>query len=226
MRIKIQMPHITRIVRSVSVPLLIGVFPIVAVHMTYLVSAYEGYVQWCVPYWDSCTSISATGRHGTAFYIFKATIIPTAILLMWYWVLAARKLSRFGQSVPAIPVVGVIGAIFLIVYTIALGAEGDLFRLQRRIGIIIFFTFTYLAQLLFTSRVKKHELPDPTLPIQLTLCSTVLTLGILTLVLDLLLENYDDYEDAFEWIIALLLQCYFIISHWSWKNLQAKDEIK
>ncbi len=50
----------------------------------------------------------------------------------------------------------------------------------------------------------------------------VLAIGLLTLILDVTLENYDDYEDAFEWIIALLLQCYFIVSHWSWKNLQVK----
>ena len=113
-----------------------------------------------------------------------------------------------------------IGAIFLIVYTLALGAVGDMFQLQRRVGIIVFFTFTYLAQLLFTRRVEKLALSDPTRPIQLTLCSTVLAIGLLTLILDVTIENYDDYEDAFEWIIALLLQCYFIVSHWTWKNLQ------
>lgn len=206
---------------SISLPLFIGMFPIVVINMTYLISAYEGYVPWCIPYWDSCTSISATGRHGMAYYIFKGTMIPAAMLLMWYWIMAARKLNRFGRTVHVIPVIGVIGAIFLIVYTLALGATGDTFRLQRRIGIIIFFTFTYLAQLLFTSRVKKLALADPTLPIQLMLCTIVLSMGILTLLLDVTLESYDNYEDAFEWVIALLLQCYFIVSHWSWKNLRA-----
>lgn len=219
-RMKFEMSGMSRMMRSISVPLLIGVFPIVVINITYLVSASEGYVPWCVPYWDSCTSISATGRSGTAFFIFKATMIPAAILLMWYWILAARKLDRFGNTAHTIPVIGVIGAIFLIVYTIALGAVGDMFQLQRRVGIIVFFTFTYLAQLLFTRRVEKLALSDPTRPIQLTLCSTVLAIGLLTLILDFTLENYDDYEDAFEWIIALLLQCYFIVSHWTWKNLQ------
>ncbi len=211
-------------IRSFSVPLLVGVLPIVAINITYLVSASEGYVPWCVPYWDSCTSISATGRSGTAFFIFKITMIPAAILLMWYWKLAARKLERLGNTGNTLLVVGVIGAIFLIVYTIALGAVGDIFRLQRRVGIIIFFTFTYLAQLLFTYRVEKSALADPTRPIQLTICSTVLAIGLLTLVLDVTLENYDEYEDAFEWIIALLLQCYFIVSHWSWEYLQVDNK--
>ena len=219
-RIKFEMSGMSRMMRSISVPLLIGVFPIIVINITYLVSASEGYVPWCVPYWDSCTSISATGRSGTAFFIFKATMIPAAILLMWYWILAARKLDRFGNTAHTIPVIGVIGAIFLIVYTIALGAVGDMFQLQRRVGIIVFFTFTYLAQLLFTRRVEKLALSDPTRPIQLTLCSTVLAIGLLTLILDVTIENYDDHEDAFEWIIALLLQCYFIVSHWTWKNLQ------
>ena len=206
--------------KSISVPLLIGVLPIVAIIITYLVSASEGYVPWCVPFWDSCTSISAIGRSGTAFLIFKATMIPFAMLLMWYWFLAAKKLNQFGNNEYTILVIGIIGAIFLIVYIIALGAVGDVFRLQRRVGIIIFFGFTYFAQLLFIYRVEKLALADPTCPIQLTLSSTLLAIGLLTLILDVTLENYDDYEDAFEWIIALLLQCYFIVSHWSWKNLQ------
>ncbi len=210
-------------IKSFSVPLLVGVLPIVAINITYLVSASEGYVPWCVPDWDSCTSISATGRSGTAFYIFKITMIPAAILLMWYWKLTARKLERFGNTGNTILIIGVIGAIFLIVYTIALGAVGDMFRLQRRVGIIIFFTFTYLAQLLFICRVEKFAFVDPTRPIQLTICSTVLAIGLLTFVLDVTLENYDEYEDAFEWIIALLLQCYFIVSHWSWKYLQVDN---
>ena len=206
--------------RSLSLPLMVGVLPIVAINISYLVAASEGYVPWCIPYWDSCTSISATGREGTAFFIFKATMIPLAVLLMWYWICATRILTRLGNTGHSILVVGLIGAFFMIIYVIALGSAGYTFRLQRRIGIIIYFTFTYLAQLLFTYRCGKLDLVDSTRTMQLTICCAVLAIGLLTLFLDLTIENYDDYEDAFEWIISLLLQSYFIVTHWSWKNLQ------
>jgi hypothetical protein len=202
-----------------SIPLIVGILPIILIHSTFFISASEGFVPWCVPYWDSCTSISATGRHGTAFYLFKAVMIPAAILLMYYWILAARQLNKFGHTGRVIPTIGIIGAIFLIVYTLALGAVGDLFQLQRRIGIIIFFSFTYLTQLLFTYRVEKLAIADPTLPIQRGLCIAVLAIGLLTLVLDMVLENYDDYEDAFEWGITLIIQSYFVVSHWSWRAM-------
>ena len=42
--------------------LITGLLPLVCVHTTYLIAASHGHVPWCVPYWDSCTSISATGR--------------------------------------------------------------------------------------------------------------------------------------------------------------------
>ena len=51
------------------VALVTAVAPIVFIHLTYLISAAQGYVPWCIPYIDSCTSISATGRHGIAFFL-------------------------------------------------------------------------------------------------------------------------------------------------------------
>jgi len=64
-----------------------GLVPIVAIHSTYLVSALQGHVPWCFPYFESCTSISATGRHGAAYFLFKGTMIPAAMLLMAFWFL-------------------------------------------------------------------------------------------------------------------------------------------
>lgn len=202
-----------------SIPLLAGLIPFITVHATYFLSASEGYVPWCIPYIDSCTSISATGRHGTAFFTFKVLMIPSALIIMGYWLQAKERLEKLGCRERLIPALGIIGALFLILYTVALGAAGWHFRLQRHIGIIIYFCFTYLAQLLFLYRLEKLKIPDPTRLLQASLSCLLLGIGIGTLVMDLLLEDYDQYEDAFEWIIAFLLNSYFFISHWSWKNI-------
>ena len=122
-----------------------GLLPIIAIHGTYLLSAWQGYVPWCFPYFESCTSISATGRHGAAFFLFKGTMIPTAVLLILFWYLASKWLLQLGDEKAAantIFVLGMIGALFLIVYVVALGAAGDLLKLQRRIGVIFYFTLT------------------------------------------------------------------------------------
>ena len=81
-------------------PLWTGILPIVAIHATYVVAAIEGYVPWCIPYIDSCTSISATGRNGTAFFLFKATMIPSAVLLYFFWRQASRLLAELQLSGP------------------------------------------------------------------------------------------------------------------------------
>ena len=200
------------------VSLVLGILPIVAINASYLIAAWEGAVPWCVPYWDSCTSISATGREGFAFFFFKATMIPVALLAIWYWILAREKLANFGYRGAAIPVLGIIAAVALLCYTMALGAIGDSFQLTRRIGIIFYFSFTYLSQLLLIYQFRKLVIPDKTSLWQLLMCLIILALGILTLVLDGLLDNYDDYEDGFEWVLALLLHCNFLLGYWSWRN--------
>lgn len=204
--------------------LLLGTLPIVAINATYLIAAAEGYVPWCVPYWDSCTSISATGREGTAFYFFKATMIPMALLYGWYWKLTNITLGFFGYRGKSIQILGIIAAIALIGYTLALGIVGDNFRLTRRIGIIIFFTLTCFCQLLVVYRTGKLKIPDPTRYWQLSMSAFILGVGVLTLLLGLMLDNYDDFEDAFEWVIAILIHLNFLIAYRGWRaaarNLQ------
>ena len=67
------------------VPLLAALVPFLAVHVTYLVAAANGLVDWCNPYIDSCTSISATGRKPPASYVFRATMLPAAVIIAAYW---------------------------------------------------------------------------------------------------------------------------------------------
>ena len=203
------------------IPLFTGLLPILAVHTTYLVSASEGYVAWCFPYIESCTSISATGRYVSAFFIFKGTMIPAAALQMMYWVLTYKWLVTLGDrllTAKSIMFVGIIAAIFLVIYTVALGAAGDEFRLQRRIGIIVYFAFTFLAQLLLTWRVGKLQRQEPSLPLLVAICYFLLGTGLLTLVLDITLENYAEYEDAFEWVFALVFHVFFLVTWKTWQN--------
>jgi|TARA_B100002003_G_scaffold249382_1_gene285577 hypothetical protein len=199
--------------------LLAGILPFLIINSNYLIAASEGFVPWCVPYWDSCTSISATGHEGTGFYFFKATMIPMAFLYMWYWRLVKVKLTAFGYRGTAIPTLGIIASLALLCYTLALGAVGDSFSLTRRIGVIFYFTFVYLSQLLIVYRVGKLAIPDPSRLWQLLMCLLILSVGVSTLLLDALIDNYDDYDDAFEWVLALLLHVNFLLGAWGWRTL-------
>jgi len=175
-------------------------------------------VPWCMPYWDSCTSISATGRHGLAFYFFKLTMLPMAGLYWFYWRASHRVLSSHGYRGRAIVILGGIAAFALVAYVLALGAVGDGLQLTRRIGIIFFFTFTYLCQLLILWQLNRLAIADPSRSLQLGLLLLILAIGLTTVVLDIVLADYDSIEDAFEWGIALLLHGNFLLAAWGWRN--------
>ena len=204
--------------------ILLFVLPTLAININYAIAVSEGFVELCNPYWDSCTSISATGRNGTAFIFFKATMLPIAFVYLYYWSRCSLLLNRLGYQKQTIRNIGFFAVAALILYTITLGALGDNFRLMRRIGIIFYFTLTYLCQLLIVHRLGVLGQKDTNQLLQQLMLLFILCIGVLTLFLDALLPNYDDYEDAFEWNIALLLHINFLLAAWDWKHF-AKLEL-
>ncbi len=129
----------------------------VGIGAAYIVSATDGYVPWCVPFISGCDSISATGRHGWGFFVFKATMLPAAALgaIYWYlcgiWLRACASASRADTVIVAL---GIAGAMFLALYVTFLGSDGDVYRLMRRYGTVGYFGCTFLAQLLYSRRAQ------------------------------------------------------------------------
>ena len=198
-----------------------ALLPFITIHLSYLLAASHGQVEWCNPYWDSCTSISATGRQLPAKLWFKVSMIPAALvtLLLWWCVWDWRRQAaptNFRKSLQFMPVLGSLAAVFLILYTGALGEEGDAYRQVRRSGVTMAFAFTYLSQLLLVRLLGELGAQHADAHLQawyrrlLGLLIFLLGVGLLSVVLDLSLgEDYELVEDAFEWIMALLLNLYF-----------------
>ncbi len=201
-----------------SLALIVGSVPVLAININYLIAVSEGYVPWCNPYWDGCTSISATGRHGFAFYFFKLTMLPMAFLYALYWRQMHIQLRQHGYLGKGILRLGYLSAAALSLYVITLGLVGDSFQLSRRIGIIFYFTFTYLCQLLAIYQMNRLRINLPGLTLQLQLSFLILSVGVLSLILGVTLTNYNDYEDAFEWNIALMLHLMFVLNWWGWRG--------
>lgn len=208
-----------------------AVLPFLAVHLTYLLAAGYGQVDWCLPYVDSCTSISATGRQPPASYLFRATMLPAAVVLMAYWWLNHGWLgtlcSQAGMDgnirLRWMLVLGLIAGLGLILYVTVLGEAGDWWARQRRAGVVLFFGFSYLAQLLFAAQLRALA---PLLPnvqrLALSmygLCWLLLALGLLSVVLAAQDKSaYEQIEDAFEWCLALLLQLNFLLGYLVWQR--------
>jgi Frag1/DRAM/Sfk1 family protein len=213
------------------IPLLAALLPFLAVHLTYVVAASYDLVDWCVPYIDSCTSISATGRHPPASYLFRALMLPSAVIMMAYWWLNHSWLlslhNRAGHRHRAachwMLLLGIIACIGLIIYVTVLGEPGSLWARQRRIGTVLFFSFTYIAQLLLVSQLRRLRRFLPRVPAVLLsamfgVCLLLLGLGILTVLLDAWDEAwYKTVDDAFEWVLSLLLQSNFLLGYFVWR---------
>ncbi len=213
------------------VPLLAALVPFIGVHATYLVAASHGLVDWCNPYIDSCTSISATGRHPPASYLFRATMLPSAIFMMGYWWYNHAWLGELQRKTGGARSrandwmlrLGIVACIGLILYVTVLGEAGDTWARQRRIGTVLFFSFTYMSQLLLYAQLRQHRtrlvaVPEALLGIMSLLCVALLVTGVFTVILQLWDEAwYETVEDAFEWVLSLMLQSNFLLGYLVWR---------
>lgn len=169
-----------------------------------------------MPYLDGCTSISATGRHGLAFYLFKMLMIPSAMLYLAVWLIAAQWLRGLGQRPRALLACGVVGAVFLIVYATFLGTDGALYTWLRRFGARMFFGLTAFAQLLLAWHLWRARLRARWVQAILWLCALQLLIGIGSLPLPMLLEDPDAWQNIVEWNYALTMNAVFAVLAWGW----------
>jgi len=198
-----------------------GLLPLVCVHLAYVIAASYGHVDWCVPYWDSCTSISATGREVPEKLVFKLLMLPAGLCAFMFWWIAGHWLrTTYGRASRPMALAGSIAALFLMLYVVALG-ESNEYRWARQTGIILFFSLTYVAQLCFLVRIARTQNPTPvvqrTFRWQAGAAALLLAIGILSVVLDASYANYDSIENAFEWIMMLFIALQFCSHYPLWK---------
>ena len=211
--------------------LFVALLPLIAFNGVYLHSAVTGFVPWCMPYIDGCTTISRAARSGDALFWFRAVMMVHAVLLIWFWVYVQQWLALlFGCTTKMARVIcwlGIIGALFLIVYVDFLGTMGEVNRFMRRFGIIIFFTFTPLAQLLLLNQHFKYRATLNTISInpkvlgfQLVILLLILCIGIISIAFDVLqLKSYES-QNIVEWNYSLLLTLYFAGMIFLWKDFR------
>lgn len=211
--------------------LITGLLPFICVHLTYLIAASHGHVDWCVPYWDSCTSISATGRQLPEKLVFKFIMLPTGVLILLFWWVANQWLTIVGgQRSRAMQLTGSVAALFMMLYVVALGEAGDMYRTMRRIGIILFFSLSFVAQLIFIKRYNDTVKTPLTahqriVRWQRRAAGMLLAIGMTTVILDMTYARYDDIEDAFEWVMMLFVVVQFCSHYLLWKSADLRVAI-
>ena len=212
-----------------TLALIITILPLLTTNGVYLLSAYEGFIPWCIPYIDGCTTISQAARSGNSIFIYRAAMIAYGVLLIGFWIYAQQWLNLlYGHTTKIARIIlwlGIVGAIFLIIYIDFLGTTGEVNRFMRRYGIMIFFTFTPLAQLLM---LEQHynilpSLPDDAikprvLKYQLFVLLLMLTIAIISTTLEATQNKTYESENIVEWNFSLLLNMYFLGMIFIWKD--------
>lgn len=213
--------------RLTAIPLVTALLPALGVHVCWVVASSLGHLSWCVPYLPDCVSISATGRHPPESIIFRAAVIPTAVLMLIYWPLCHAWLKALGAGPAsrnrAMLALGLVAGLGLFVYATILGEVGDLYKLQRRIGMIGFYISTFLAQALLTVQVRTARATGApvgagSLRAMSGIAGAVGVLGTLSLLSWAFYDDYRRFEDAFEWTITLLILAHPLASYFAWRE--------
>ncbi|MGB5346811.1 MAG: hypothetical protein WBN23_11650 [Woeseia sp.] len=220
-----------------TLPLAAGLLPIIGIHASYLIAIQYARLPACLPYFSGCTSVSATGRYPPSSFLFKAVMLPEAVLLILYWILCAHWLRALEpQSAGRKPagarliLAGSLGAAALILYVTFLGTREPFYEFMRRFGIYVFFIATLLAQLELTLRIRRVALANQHQKLQglgrvlVTLVILPFALGALNLFLKAVLDDPDLFENAIEWIVVLAMQTHISLTYFAWRatSFQAK----
>jgi hypothetical protein len=132
-----------------ALPLWAAVVPFVTVNVCYVVAIGLDHLPACIPYLTGCTSVSSTGRVAPESMIFRAGMLPSALIVALFWHRCVTFLRLGGQSgsrLVTLQVLGVIAALSLVIYAVTLGFEDNAYRQLRRAGIIGFALSTFTAE--------------------------------------------------------------------------------
>lgn len=137
-----------------------GLLPAVATLAAWALSMHLGLVPACNPFVDGCVSISRAARHGLPNHLFRALLLPAAVLQALTWWLAARWLRGLAgaaamRGLAALPLLGTTAAVALVLYGSFLGTDGPIYRALRQYGTVVYFGFTCLCLLIAGGAVQR-----------------------------------------------------------------------
>jgi hypothetical protein len=201
-------------------PLLAGALPLAGIALAFPLAVGEGQFPACNPLIDGCVSISRAARHGLSNHLFRALLLPAAVLQGLVWWLAVPWLHAIGAP-PArllrwVPWLGLAATVFLILYGTFLGTEGTWYRWMRRYGVIFYFGFTCILMLVVSGAVHRAAADNVRLRaatrVLLALCLALPFLGVVNSIAPLLIEDplaVDRFENATEWWGGLVFTLFF-----------------
>ena len=183
------------------IPQFVFFIPVLTVIISYFISSFGGFVDWCMPLIDGCTSISKVGRYGISFYLYKIFIIPSVILMIIFW----YQVNKYIYKSNLLLFLSITSCIFLIIYLFALGFDGKIYRFMREIGIFLYFILTPMCQTLLAFSISNNKIRSKFFLYAL-LFMYLVCMGVYLFILPL---DNSNYENVIEWNFAFLIFLFF-----------------
>ncbi|MEO1576596.1 MAG: hypothetical protein AAFU65_16745, partial [Pseudomonadota bacterium] len=185
----------------------------------YVISAAAGVIPVCLTYLEGCTSISSTGRHGVGYVLFKLAMLPQAWLLFDFWSRYTAHLdpADAARATRVARRAGQVGAVFLVIYVLTLGADTPLYAVMRRYGVFVFFIGTFVAMCCMSHWHWRRSAGAGSTRAFAALCAGMLLLGLAEIPLGKFGLADNQAENIIEWNFALLMQSWFFVA---WRRRQ------
>ena len=209
-------------------PLAAGLLPLAATALAYALSIRLGLAPACNPFVEGCVSISRAARHDLPNILFRALVLPAAVLQAACWMLAPAWLRTLGAAPDrgqrALPWLGLVAAVSLVLYASFLGTEGEAYRFLRRHGTALYFGLTAIGMLLVADemhrRVRESHVQRLVGRTLLALCAALPLLGLVHVLLPLALPGEvtkDALQNATEWWGGAIFTVFFGALAWGWR---------
>jgi hypothetical protein len=202
--------------------LLAGALPVLAAHLAYAINLANG-LEACFPYWDGCMSVSRGLRSGPGLWWFKVLALPSMALMWSCWSRVGMGMERRTRRVAWLTGLGRAGAVFFLVYALWLGTEGDIYRWLRRYGVVFYFGFTGLAQLMLLAAWPQRWRRLAWFRVYVLVVSLAWLSGIASAFKRQLSDDpafVDRVENALEWHFALYLSLGFVALGLAWRTMR------
>ena len=219
--------------------LMAGLLPAAAALIAFALALHLGSVPACNPFTEGCVSISRAARHGLPNHVFRALVLPAAVLQALAWLVQARALSQAAGasmrgSAIALTALGVAAGVALVLYGSFLGTEGSVYRWLRRYGTVVYFGGTCLAMLLLGRALQRLQASSAALHLPrgheralLALFGAIALLGLGNTLCGLWVGPAlrDRIENATEWWGSLGLTLAFVVLADLWRRWDVRGAL-
>ena len=201
----------------------------------YLFPNQEDIIHNTIPYIDGGASISRTARPYPSWLIFKPAMFLTSFLLIKYWMLNKTIIEFFNKDHKhknKILYFGIASAIALTVHSIFLGIkfDNDLYKLFRRVIMLMFIIFEIVAQAYLVSTFYSFKdklsnyINNRYLYLKIALVSILIIVAIISVPIislpgnDFLGFNLKFFKHGLEWNYFIGVILFYLFTFLMWKK--------